>query len=76
MIFGFLIGFAACQQSPKSEESQTEEEMTESTSHDDWSKNATIYEVNVRQYSPEGTLNAVTEDLDRIKDMGIKIIWL
>jgi len=74
--FCFLIGLVACQQSPKSEESQTEEEMTESTSHDDWSKNATIYEVNVRQHTPEGTLNAFAKDLPRIKEMGIKILWL
>ena len=26
--------------------------------HPDWSKNAVIYEVNVRQYTPEGTLDA------------------
>ena len=26
--------------------------------HPEWSKNATIYEVNVRQYTPEGTFKA------------------
>lgn len=42
----------------------------------DWAKNAVIYEVNIRQYSEEGSFNAVTEDLQRLKDMGIDIIWL
>jgi cyclomaltodextrinase len=41
-----------------------------------WAKNATIYELNIRQYSPEGTFNKVTEDLKRIKDLGVDIIWL
>ncbi|MCK4630304.1 MAG: hypothetical protein KAT40_02615, partial [Bacteroidales bacterium] len=33
----------------------------------EWTKNATLYELNIRQYSEEGTLNKVTEDLGRIK---------
>ncbi|WP_417430994.1 alpha-amylase family glycosyl hydrolase [Halpernia sp.] len=44
--------------------------------HPEWSKNATIYEVNVRQYSKEGTFKAVENDLPRIKNLGIDIIWL
>lgn len=42
----------------------------------EWTKNATLYELNIRQYSEEGTLNKVTEDLGRIKELGIDIIWL
>jgi len=44
--------------------------------HPEWSKNATIYEVNVRQFTPEGTFKAFEAHLPRIKDMGIDIIWL
>ena len=44
--------------------------------HPEWSRNATIYEVNVRQYSKEGTFKAVENDLPRIKKLGIDIIWL
>ncbi len=44
--------------------------------HPDWSKNANIYEVNIRQYTPEGTFNAFREDLPRLKNMGVKILWL
>lgn len=73
LIIGLAIGLFACQEAPKSE---AIEESALPTTHDDWSKNATIYEVNVRQYSPEGTLNAVAEDLPRIKEMGIDILWL
>lgn len=44
--------------------------------HPDWSKNATIYEVNVRQYTTEGTLKAFENHLPRLKKMGVDIIWL
>jgi len=44
--------------------------------HPEWSKNATIYEVNVRQFTPEGTFRAFETHLERIKAMGIDIIWL
>jgi hypothetical protein len=41
----------------------------------EWSKNATIYEVNVRQYTPEGTFSAFSEHLPRLKEMGVDILW-
>lgn len=42
----------------------------------DWAKNATIYEVNVRQFTPEGTFNALQKHLPRLKEMGVDILWL
>ena len=42
----------------------------------EWHKNATIYEVNLRHYTPEGTFKAFEEHLPRLKDMGIDILWL
>ena len=44
--------------------------------HPEWSKNATIYEVNIRQYTQEGTFKAFEKHLPRLKNMGIDIIWL
>lgn len=44
--------------------------------HPEWSKNATIYQVNVRQFSPEGTFAAVEKELPRIKALNVDIIWL
>jgi glycosidase len=43
--------------------------------HPDWSKNAVLYEVNVRQYTPEGTFNAFAEHLPRLKSLGINVLW-
>lgn len=42
----------------------------------EWAHNATIYEVNVRQYSEEGTFDAFTRDIPRLKEMGVEILWL
>lgn len=42
----------------------------------EWSKNLAIYEVNLRQYTPEGTINAFIPHLGKLKDMGIGILWL
>jgi glycosidase len=39
-------------------------------------ENSVIYEVNIRQYSPEGTFNAFTKDIPQLKELGVKIIWV
>ncbi|MBM7556077.1 alpha-amylase family glycosyl hydrolase [Halanaerobacter jeridensis] len=44
--------------------------------HPEWSKNANIYEVNLRQYTPEGTFSAFKKHLPRLKEMGVDILWL
>lgn len=43
--------------------------------HVSWSRSANIYEVNVRQYTPEGTLNAFAAHLPRLHQMGVDILW-
>jgi glycosidase len=44
--------------------------------HADWSKNAAIYEVNIRQYSKEGTFKGFEKDLHRLKKLGVEILWI
>ena len=41
-----------------------------------WLKYSNIYEVNIRQYTPEGTFRAFLEHLPRLKEMGVQVIWL
>ncbi len=43
--------------------------------HPKWSYSTNIYEVNVRQYTPEGTFNAFAKHLPRLKDMGVQTLW-
>jgi len=44
--------------------------------HPAWSRNAVIYEVNVRQYTQEGTFKAFQQHLPRLKELGVDILWL
>ena len=44
--------------------------------HAEWSKNASIYQLNTRQFTPEGTLRAAERQLPRLKELGTTIIWL
>ncbi|MER3497790.1 MAG: 1,4-alpha-glucan branching protein [Chitinophagaceae bacterium] len=41
----------------------------------EWSHSTNIYEVNLRQYTPEGTINAFAKHLPRLKNMGVKTLW-
>jgi glycosidase len=44
--------------------------------HPEWSRSATIYEVNIRQFTKEGTFKAFEQHLLRLKKLGVDIIWL
>src|SRR5215216_53275 len=43
--------------------------------HPSWIMQGNIYEVNVRQYTPEGTFKAFASYLQRLKDMGVQTLW-
>ena len=44
--------------------------------HPEWSYSAVLYELNIRQFTPEGTLNAAIERLPFLRSIGIDAIWL
>lgn len=44
--------------------------------HPDWSRNAVLYQLNTRQFTPEGTFAAAQKQLPRLKSLGVDIIWL
>lgn len=44
--------------------------------HPEWSYQAVIYEMNVRQLTPEGSLRAAAARLPMLRDMGIDAVWL
>lgn len=39
-------------------------------------KDMNMYEVNIRQYTQEGTINAFIPHIDRLKNMGVDILWI
>lgn len=44
--------------------------------HPEWAKNAVIYQLNTRQFTPEGTFRAAEAHLPRLKELGVDIPWL
>jgi glycosidase len=44
--------------------------------HAEWGKNASIYQINTRQFTPEGTFAAAERELPRLKALGVDILWL
>ena len=41
-----------------------------------WAQGTNIYEVNIRQYTPEGSFKAFQTHLPRLKKMGVEVLWL
>ena len=41
-----------------------------------WKDNGIVYELNTRQFTPEGTFAAAQKQLPRLKALGVDIIWL
>ena len=48
----------------------------EGIKHPAWSRQAVIYQINTRQFTPAGTLAAATRELPRLKALGVDILWL
>src|SRR5687768_7354061 len=42
----------------------------------DWLRDAVVYEVFPRAFSPGADLKGVTAGLDRLKDLGVDVVWL
>lgn len=80
MAFLLVMGCGKSQKSDTTEKTNPDTKFTPKeyveVKPPEWSKNATIYEVNVRQFTPEGTFKAFETHLPRLKAMGIDIIWL
>jgi alpha-amylase len=62
--------------------SKQNKETSETMSHNfnfspvSWAHRTNIYEVNLRQYTSEGTFNAFATHLHRLKNMGVQTLWL
>lgn len=72
-----LVAFASCKNEPQQ---PVQEEVVQKEQIDPVSnaamESAVIYEANIRQYSPEGTFDAFTEEIPQLKELGVKVIWL
>jgi glycosidase len=66
LITATLALLTACSTQPNSDSPQPENYL----------QNAVIYEVNTRQFTPEGSFKALEEQLPRLQDLGVDILWL
>jgi len=73
-----VLSLAACESSDMPGEAVDPYEPTSyiKIQHPDWAKDAAVYELNTRQFTPEGTFEAAAEQLPRLKQLGITIVWL
>ena len=76
IIFGLFFVFTSCKSKCNTVSQNLMDSISIEKSFPDWAKNANIYEVNVRQYTPEGTFAAFQQHLPRLKEMGVDILWL
>lgn len=72
LIAGLLT---ACKTEPDTT-TETNDDTTSSVTFPEKIADGTIYEVNIRQHTPSGTINAFAEDLPRLQEMGIKMLWI
>ncbi|MBP6794781.1 MAG: alpha-amylase [Saprospiraceae bacterium] len=74
----FFILLLACKNETKiNTTSNDAPSLTQSIKHGnpDWDDNAVMYEVNIRQYTPEGTFNAFSNHVERLAQMGVDVLW-
>jgi glycosidase len=71
-----LLTLASCKNEPEQPVAEVQEEQSIAPVTNEAMESAVIYEANIRQYSPEGTFDAFTEDIPQLKDLGVKVIWL
>jgi glycosidase len=72
LFLAIVITITGCSISEGKKESKP---FISSVVHPEWSKNSVVYEVNVRQYTKEGTFNAFAEHLPRLKQLGVDVLW-
>jgi len=77
VLLTLLVFSFSCKVDPtsKSSKNNTVEKDRNIYALPDWAKDATIYEVNLRQYTEEGTFNSFVSHLPRLKGMGVDILW-
>ena len=78
MIFFVLLLLGSCKNSSPAE--KTFDAIVETISQEDlrpaWTHNAAIYQVNIQQFTKEGTFNAFKPHIPRLKDLGVQIVLL
>lgn len=75
ILLAFIILSCSTQENASDAQS-TALDSTKEINIDKQIKDAVIYEVNIRQFTPEGDFNSFREHIPRIADLGVDILWL
>ena len=76
LIAGVASLFAVGCGKKASKEAVPERDSTYTTvKHPEWSRNAVIYEVILRQFTPSASVKEFGEHLPRLKELGVDILW-
>ena len=70
VLFFFSLALFSCQQSVST---TVVKPITPITNQD--IAQAVLYEVNIRQFTNEGTFNAFAKELPKVKELGVNILW-
>ena len=71
-----ILCVLSCKEETKIETVEVENTTEIAPITDSALESAIIYEANIRQYSQEGTFEAFTRDIPKLKELGVKVIWL
>jgi glycosidase len=74
LLLSFSLFLFACNNSTQVQSTSSNDSAT-IDGHPAWIEQGNIYEVNIRQYTPEGTFKAFETNLDRLKNMGVQTFW-
>jgi len=69
-----FLAVGACKPNPSQETGKVMDSVRKG--FPEAAKDMTIYEVNIRQHTPAGTFTAFQNDLPRLKQLGVDILWL
>jgi glycosidase len=75
LLITIVLVFMACQTAPKNTGQSTGSDTLSLAPIAEWLPDAVIYEVNVRQYTTEGTFEAFAQHLPRLQELGVDILW-
>lgn len=70
-----FIGLAAVAAACKPKVPAVIEPVKSSVVHAEWTRNMVLYEINVRQFSEEGTFAGVEKALPQLKELGVNVLW-
>jgi glycosidase len=72
-VLSLALLVSACKGSKEGQQEQAEADSAYQAP--EWSRDAVLYELNVRQFSDDGTFSAIEERVDELAALGVDVIW-